>query len=1083
MKNRVFALLISTIALTLFSSASGAEIGTATRNEIAQLLTRIVSREVSTGYLRPEQIRVRVQGVEASRKRVRIFASIGLSYYPFRQESVAALRDSVRGVLPEEFRKASIELYTDRHEIGELIPLASRRRSEVAREVARGRIVPFTNGSSDTRPLVVRLSSAAIPTQGLLGRHIALWQSHGRYFDQPENRWKWQRARMWQTCEDLYTQSYVLPYLVPMLERAGACVLLPRERDVQRHEALSDNDRTDLYAETGTWETGGAGFAHRKQVYLSGENPFRDGTTRRTTTTAGEATAQATWQAEIPERGEYGVYVSYETTPGSADDARYTVHHLGGETRFAVNQTMGGGTWIYLGRFPFEAGRQRVVTLSNASRQAGRTVSADAVKLGGGYGNVAREADTTYRQPGVSYAAETSGYPRFCEGSRYWLQWAGFDERVYTPKQGLDDYKDDYMSRAEWVNALLGGSPRLPDSAGLRIPIDLALAFHSDAGVRDDDETIGTLGIYYTRENGGRFAGGADRYRSRDLTDLVQSQVVDDIRRTCEPAWSRRGLWNRAYYEARVPGAPTMLLELLSHNNFADMRLGSDPRFRFLVSRAVYKGILRYISSQYGLSEVTVQPLPVEAFAVTQLDGDRVKLTWSPVRDSLEASATPTGYVVYTRIGDGGFDNGRYVETPHLTVTQRPGTLYSYRVAAVNAGGESFPSETLAAYIAPASKGRVLIVNGFDRVSAPLGIRTDTLTGFLSSIDGGVPDRLDISYVGPQRVYDPAQLRNEEDSLALGASDEGFATELIGGNTFDYPALHGRSVAAAGYSFCSASVRAVERGEVSLDAYEAVDLILGKQRATTLGRGVVPTAFAAFSPSLQRRLRDYVSQGGGLLATGCYVASDLWDDSETTLRQALTEATAMKWGSKAVNGTEAGAAETAAGNDPAAATATAATVVSEGAADAEAGINIIDPDSDGAGDGTAVAPAVAEGQRFAREVLHVSHAGDAPVGRGRMEVMTAHGAFSRGDYRLYTDLGADHYTVERVGALEPTGEGAFAVMRYGDNGLTAAVAYEGPEGGRRLIAGFPFEAIPDAVQRNRMMRDALRFIIGDKHDR
>ena len=73
-------------------------------------------------------------------------------------------------------------------------------------------------------------------------------------------------------------------------------------------------------------------------------------------------------------------------------------------------------------------------------------------------------------------------------------------------------------------------------------------------------------------------------------------------------------MWNRAYYEARVPGVPTMLLELLSHQNFADMRLGHDPRFKFLVSRAVYKGILRYVSSQYDLPYV-VQPLPVEAFA------------------------------------------------------------------------------------------------------------------------------------------------------------------------------------------------------------------------------------------------------------------------------------------------------------------------------------------------------------------------------------------------------------------------------------------------------------------------------------
>lgn len=144
------------------------------------------------------------------------------------------------------------------------------------------------------------------------------------------------------------------------------------------------------------------------------------------------------------------------------------MHHLGGDTEYAVNQTMGGGTWIYLGRFTLAPGRQEIVTLSNRSRTAGRIVSADAVKIGGGYGNIARTPCDSLRRPDTEYIEETSGYPRFCEGARYWLQWAGFPEKVYTPKNNTDDYKDDYMSRAHWVNALMGGSERLPDSVGLR---------------------------------------------------------------------------------------------------------------------------------------------------------------------------------------------------------------------------------------------------------------------------------------------------------------------------------------------------------------------------------------------------------------------------------------------------------------------------------------------------------------------------------------------------------------------------------------------------------------------------------------
>ena len=997
MKNKLLYLLIFLFAL---SGASAAEIGSATRTEIARTLSRIVSREVSGGYQKAEPISVRVQGVKASRRVVRIYASIGLSYYPFREGNTQALRDSVRALLPHEFRKARIELYTDNREVSDLIPLACRDASQVRRLVGKRKIIPFTNRSTRSdQPLVTRLSTAApTPTAGLSGRHIAVWQSHGRYFDQPANRWRWQRSALWQTCEDLYTQSYVLPYLVPMLENAGACVLLPRERDVQLHEVLSDNDDAATYSEQGDWECGGTGFAHLKQAYLTGENPFRDGTTRRVRSVTGEASARAEWRADLPEPGEYAVYVSYESTPESADDARYTVHHLGGTTEFAVNQTMGGGTWIYLGRFTFGAGEQPVVSLTNRSHRAGRLVSADAVKVGGGYGNVARTPCDSLRQSGRQYVAETSGYPRFCEGARYWLQWAGFPEEVYTPKGNTDDYKDDYMSRAHWVNALMGGSERLPDSTGLHIPLDMALAFHSDAGVRDGDGIVGTLGIYFTREHGGKFAGGADRYRSRDLTDLVQTQVVEDIRRTCEPGWQRRGLWNRAYYEARVPSVPTMLLELLSHQNFADMRLGQDPRFRFLVSRAVYKGILRYVSSQYGSFEVTVQPLPVEAFAAEFTSGSGVTLSWEPVSDPLEPSAVPTGYVVYTRVGEGGFDNGRYTEQPSLTVEQEPGRVYSYRVTAVNRGGESFPSETLAVCRVADEKGCVLIVNGFDRVSGPESVRSDSLAGFRMDLDGGVPDRQDISFIGAQRVFDVAQARCNVDSIALGACRRDYETDVIGGNTFDYPALHGRSVAAAGYSFCSASARAVEQGRVALDAYAAVDLILGKQRAVPIGRGLGEASFRAFPEALQERLRRYLADGGALFVSGACVLSDLADGTD-------------------------------------------------------------------------------EGARFAEEVLHCRPDVLRSAGSGRVRVVTAHAGFSRGDYRFNTLFRPDCYRVERADVLVPAGDGAFAVMRYVDGRGTAAVACEAP--GRTFVAGFPFETLEDAVQRDRMMRDVLEFLLED----
>ena len=99
------------------------------------------------------------------------------------------------------------------------------------------------------------------------------------------------------------------------------------------------------------------------------------------------------------------------------------------------NQQMGGGTWIYLGTFGFNAGRNNEckVVLNNLSSKVGRIITADAVKIGGGMGNIAR--------------GEVSGYPRFCEAARYWLQWAGIPDSVYSESNGKNDYTDDYKCR------------------------------------------------------------------------------------------------------------------------------------------------------------------------------------------------------------------------------------------------------------------------------------------------------------------------------------------------------------------------------------------------------------------------------------------------------------------------------------------------------------------------------------------------------------------------------------------------------------------------------------------------------------
>ena len=63
-----------------------------------------------------------------------------------------------------------------------------------------------------------------------------------------------------------------------------------------------------------------------------------------------------------------------------------------------------------------------------------------------------------------------------------------------------------------------------------------------------------------------------------------------------------------------------------------------------------------------------------------------------------------------------------------------------------------------------------------------------------------------------------------------------------------------------------------------------VDLILGKQKQTTIGRGAFPPKFKTFPQELQNKISEYCKQGGNIFISGAYVASDLWD-TENPLKE------------------------------------------------------------------------------------------------------------------------------------------------------------------------------------------------------
>ena len=825
-------------------------------------------------------------------KTLDVYVSTNFAMLPFREEMIEKFKDDIQKMVSAK-EKYKINFYADNKNVNDFVPNFFREKIEIDKH-------RFSSSNKHPKPFIKNQSRQFAVKQGLTDRNIALWNSHGYYYSQKFDRWQWQRARILRTVEDKFSTQIVLNFLLPMLENAGANVFLPRERDTQKNEIIVDNDisqNNSIYRENGDKKhflnEKIVGFAAKKEFYIEKDNPFLDGTCRILQTDHNNS-AFVEYIPNIPESGYYSVSVCWQKHAKATEDAHYQVFHTGGMTEFTVNQNIAFGTWVYLGNFYFENGINPAfgkVVLTNKSEKSKSFVIADAVRFGGGMGNIARKpADISFLNnlpPDKKKTAkllsnfqkdeyEISGKPRYLEGARYWLQWAGAPYEIYSHTLGLNDYIDDYASRGKWTKYLNDGSANAPENSGLKIPLDLSLAFHSDAGLRDT--ITGTLVIFSEKsENKTAFPNSQSRYVSRDMADIIQNSVVQDVRRVYDKNWTNRGIMNKSYAESRFPEVPSMILEIMSHQNYLDMSLGQSPEFQFFISRAIYKGILKFLAFQND-KQYVVQPLPVKSFSAI-LKGDSVQLKWRQTIDTLEVTAKPNGYLVYTRANGKGFDNGIFTTDTTLTLAVAKDTIFSYKITAVNAGGESFPSEILSVCRKNNKKETVLIINGFTRISAPENFRSDTLAGFGAWQDFGVPYKNDLAFVGEQHNFNLNSAWLDDDEPGFGASYGDFDGKTVAGNSFDYPYIHGVSICKSGHSFCSASVLSVENGDVSMNDFFIADLILGKQKTTKIGNA--SAKFTAFSPILQQKIVDFLQNGKAIFISGAFVGSDLWNNGET----------------------------------------------------------------------------------------------------------------------------------------------------------------------------------------------------------
>ena len=866
-RNIIVAIFLASSSLA--TSVCAANRNTQARDNLGNILKTYVLQNRAKKVIFPSQPYLVSYNLDDRRRTLNVQLSPSFAAQDFTASSVRFYYKRLAKALPCPYNKYKLTIIAGGLPIEQLV---------AGSKCEKGMPNAWGKTEYEGAPWVMNDSRPYFVSHGLFDRHLSLWASHGRYYDGKKDRWKWQRPNLFGTTEDLFTQTIVIPYLIPMLENAGAVVFTPRERDWQKNEVIVDNGGRGYVEDSGkeTWKTAQEkGFAYHAGTYRDGENPFTQGTARAVKATKKADVSWASYQPNIPQGGKYAVYVSYQSLKNSVSDAQYIVMHKGQRTVFKVNQQMGGGTWVYLGTFDFDRGNNEFnrVVVTNSSSESG-VVTTDAVRFGGGMGNIER-------------GGSCSGMPRCLEGARYSAQWAGAPYSVYSSKNGSDDYGDDINVRSNMTNWLAGGSTYVPTLEGKKVPIELSLAVHSDAGYTTvNDSIIGSLAICTTSFNDGRLNSGVSRMVSHDFADSLLTGLQRDISGKYRK-WTRRYLWDRNYSETRKPEVPSAIIETMSHQNFADMRRGLDPNFRFTLARSLYKSILRFVNGNHSVPSV-VQPLPVSNFRIERNSSGGLRLSWIAEKDEQEPTAVPTSYIVYTSEDGMGFDNGTVVYTSSFDFEAKKGVNYCFKVTALNRGGESFPSETLAAYLSKSAHAKdILVVDGFSRLSGPAVVDDYSRQGFDLDSDIGVSYGLTAGWNGRQQCFDKSRAGSEGEG-SLGYCGDELAGRFIMGNNRDGSVCHVKDIAMSGaYNVVGCSLEALDNNLVKLDHYNLVDIAFGLQRND--GHSLV--VYKTFSETLQSKLRSYAKSGGRILVSGAYVGSDMTQPHERSFMSDVLKTT------------------------------------------------------------------------------------------------------------------------------------------------------------------------------------------------
>jgi hypothetical protein len=637
------------------------------------------------------------------------------------------------------------------------------------------------------------IATGSQPAGVLSGRTIFFSGGHG-YTSDDAGSWATQRGFSMGMNEDFGNLDQI-NYFASLVFNAGGTVVAMRPLGHQDNEVVLDNTSSDV-----TFTPSAAAWTLASSSTDNYGNST--GNDMRYISSQPTETATATYAPNIPEAGWYPVYCFANASNNRCSGQLYRIKHSAGESQVRVNHRRVGRGWVWLGNYYFAAGKNSAT---------GSVVISNVTPSPGTAGSIAEHSTL-------------SGYEREAECARYWLQASEAPSSVYDPS--TTDINDN-------VSAPPRMAAYMQQDDGQGYNGDIYLGYHSNAYLGTSRGSVGLITSAATVTNQATWAALCS-----DTLDTMAN--IEDA--NWEFTWGAYGnsTLTASYGEIGSGLNGQMcgtIIEVAFHDNLTDAKLMRDPKVRYVIARSQLHAAIKYFN-QFDGGAIAYPSEPPQRVRVTNLAGG-MRVAWAPVAATSAGPQAATGYRVYTSTDGRNFILAQsvagYSNTQAVLTGIPQGEVKYVRVTATNAGGESSPSNVVAAR---ATDGKtnppVLIVDGYDRLD-----RFNNVPRFPANSEDTWCERL-----FPRR-----------------------------NNSYDYAREAASSIAAAGRYFDMSSNESIIAGDVSLTNYETVVWMTGEEDAAN--QTLDATERSRIESFLAAGNSSHNSQGRKLFISGSNLAAHL----------------------------------------------------------------------------------------------------------------------------------------------------------------------------------------------------------------